>query len=324
MATTEFSVMTINAGGAQHAKAQIAPAHIAAGLYRSMSAVVDSPDIIAVQESHHVWTEDSFLETSRELARNIGESYSSYFSPYIDSKYHTHQKKWGRPAFKGFLRVKQGNAIITNKIIAQWPWDVPPEGYPGHTTRAPITTQISRSTVYSKGNRDTEPRSLMVVPLSVGQISLYCMVTHLATLTGEDRHDPDSLQSQRASDVRLEQVEQILRVVDELRKAERRKEVAPLPIILAGDFNAQPGSPELDNLEHTFLRPDPHWHDGSRSPVWTHTGHKIHVDHIVYSDPAGLLTLLDCFVLLPGQMTTVTDHLPVIATFTVTADSTGR
>lgn len=319
MAATEFSVMTINAGGAQHAKAQIAPAHIAAGLYQSMSAVIDSPDIIAVQESHQVWTKDSFQETSRELARNIGESYSSYFSPYIDSNYHVHLKKWGRPAFKGFSRVKQGNAIITNKMIAQWPWDVPPEGYPGHNTKAPINTQISRSTLYSRGNRDTEPRSLTVVPLSVGQVSLYSMVTHLATLTGEDRHDLKLLQSQRASKVRLEQVEEIVRVVDELRKAERIKEVTPLPMILAGDFNAKPASAEVDRLEQIFLRPNPHWYNESCSPVWTHTGHKIHVDHIFYSDPAGLLTLLDCFVLLPAQMKKVTDHLPVIATFTVNA-----
>lgn len=315
----EFVVMTINVGGAQHAKRGLNPKQIAADLYQGISKVI-SPDIIAVQESHYVQQKEGpFLETSKELARDLGNSYCSYFFPYLDSSIHSHHRKWGRPAFKGFSRVKQGNAIITNKNIAQWPWDLPPKGYPGHKKCAPISTQISKATLYSRGNRDTEPRSLVVVPLWLGCGSLYFMATHLVTLKGEDRHDSRTLQSKRASDVRLAQVKEILRVVDELREAERKRgEVNPLPIILAGDFNAKPGSAELDALEQTFVRPSPHWYDGSPELVWTHAGHKIHVDHIFYDDPAGLLTLLDCFVLPPGQVGKATDHLPVVARFNFT------
>ncbi len=220
--------------------------------------------------------------------------------------------------FKGFKRVKQGNAVITNKSLAQWPWDLPPAGCPGCNKLAPISTQISRATLYSTGNRDTEPRNLIVVPLSLGQgISLYFMATHLTTLN-EEKRDDKRTPTQRASGVRLAQVGEILRIVDELRTAEQNKE-PKTPIILAGDFNARPGSPELDALEQTFVRPNPRWCDGSdyQGEVWIHLKHRIHVDHVFYDDPNGLLSPIDCFVLGLSQVEEVTDHFPVVAKFKI-------
>jgi endonuclease/exonuclease/phosphatase family metal-dependent hydrolase len=328
---TEFVVMTINAGGARRERGtKIAPEQIAKDLCTLITSTNIKPDIIAVQESHQVWEPDgSTLETSHKLAQKLtqglGPSYDNYFSEYLDSNFHAHPWKWrGKKEpppdlFKGYDRVQQGNAVITTKELALWPWGLPPEGYPGHNTRAPISTQISRATLYSTGNRDTEPRNLIVVPLSLGQGgALYFMAAHLTTLSREDRHDSRNPRSKEASDVRLAQVREILRVVDELRKAEQNKELKT-PIILAGDFNARPCSPELATLEQIFLRPPPRWyHQTTRHGlISTHVRHKTHIDHIFYNDPDGLLDLKDCFVLDPSQVGTITDHLPVVAKFKI-------
>jgi len=317
----EFMVMTINVGGAKQVRnQQLNLKEFASTIVQRMPPSV-KPDITAVQESHQVWHEKNLcLEKSEELSKILGNSYRSYFSPYLDSDHHAHHKKWKRPMYKGFLRVKQGNAIITNKDTAQWPWDFPPESYPGYNKCAPLSTQISRAALFSTGDRNTEPRSLMVVPLSVGGISLYFIATHLATLKGEDRHNNRTPQSVKASDVRLAQVHEILKIVDNLRKAECEKGTNHRPIILAGDFNAQPDSPEINALEQTFVRLTPRWYNRSYSSVWTHAGHKICIDHIFYNDPRTILTPTDCFVLPPHPLTEVLDHLPVVATFEIDQD----
>jgi endonuclease/exonuclease/phosphatase family metal-dependent hydrolase len=341
---TEFVVMTINAGGGRRArKKPLNPTQIADDLGKLISSTIGRPDVIAVQESHQVWKqrESPPEETSQKLAQKLGESgesYRGYFSEYLDSDSHAHCNKWKADGpFTGFKRVKQGNAVITNKDLSEWPWGLPDAGCPGYEKRAPISTQISGATLYSTGNRNTEPRNLIVVPLSLGQgVSLYFMATHLTTLTGEDRHDHRKPRSKEASDVRLAQVHEILQVVEELKKAERDEGLPSAPIILAGDFNARPCSPELDTLEQTFLRLTPRWYDEkgpfhrflaavwrvfrrktSKKTPWTHVRHETHVDHIFYNDPDGLLTPIDCFVLTQSQVGKVTDHLPVVAKFEI-------
>jgi endonuclease/exonuclease/phosphatase family metal-dependent hydrolase len=329
---TEFVVMTINAGGARRAReSQLTPEKIAKGFHQLISTKI-MPDIIAVQESHEVWQPGQSLPlgTSQALAERLGPSYRSYFSRYLDSDSHAHPNKWKADGpFAGFERVKQGNAVITNKALSKWPWGLPSKGCPGYEKCAPISTQISGATLYSTGNRDTEPRNLIVVPLSLGQkapeqkcserkTSLYFMATHLTTLN-EEKGDDGRIPTQKASDVRLAQACEILRIVSKLREVERKENLQPVPIILAGDFNARPVSPELDVLEQIFARPNPCWCKGAdyQGAVWTHVRHKIHVDHIFYDDPNELLTRIDCCVLGLRQVEEVTDHLPVIAKFEI-------
>lgn len=324
----ELVVMTLNAGGARRARRhQIAPNRIAADLYCVLSKIsspdsIGWPSIIAVQESHQVWQgQNTPLETSCALAQCLGSSYRSHFSAYLDSSSHAHPNKWEQPSFQGFDRVKQGNAVITNMKCAVWPWGLPRKGYPGYRKSAPISTQISRATLYSTGNRNTEPRNLMVVPLTCGQekgVSLYFMTTHLTTLKGENRCDNKDVLSKRASDIRLAQIHEILRVTNELREAERIHNKMSTPIILAGDFNAEPGSPELRALEQTFSWLSPFWYERSDSEVvWTYNKYRIHIDHIFYNDPNNLLTPMNCCVLTPDLVGSITDHLPVVAKFRI-------
>jgi endonuclease/exonuclease/phosphatase family metal-dependent hydrolase len=323
----ELRVMTLNAGGARRARRhQIVPDRIAADLYRLLSTIgsADSigwPTIIAVQESHQVWQgQNTPLETCCVLAQRLGPSYRSYFSPYLDSSSHVHPNKWEQPLFKGFDRVKQGNAVITNMTCGAWPWGLPQKGYPGYKKNAPISTQISSATLYSTGDRNTEPRNLMVMPLTRGQgeeTLLYFMATHLTTLRGEVRHANRDVVSKKASNSRLAQIHEILRVTTELREAEHFHNKTQTPIILAGDFNTEPDSPELRALEQTFSRLSPRWYGKSKKVVYTHSDYKILVDHIFYNDPNNLLTPVDCRVLTPEQVDNTTDHLPMIAKFRI-------
>jgi endonuclease/exonuclease/phosphatase family metal-dependent hydrolase len=337
----EFAVMTINAGGGR--RAQTAPLNpkqlgkdLAILVMNTMKPVTNTdivPDIIAIQESHRVWplwdtsyseTIMNYMETSNELARALGSSYRSFFFSSYDSDSHANRNKWEKAAFNGYSRAMQGNAIIPNigkMNPASWPWPMPKPGYPMPAEPGPISTQISVASLFSTGNRDTEPRNLIVLPLKIKvgdkDVPLYFMATHLTTLTGEDRHDRRILRSREASNVRLAQAREIIRTLNELRDADKHG-----PVILAGDFNAVPGSPEISELENAFVRPQPVWDTSSPRPIYTHADHKIHVDHIFYNDPCDLLTLEKCFVPDPnvapvsGGMP-VTDHLPLVAIFEV-------
>ena len=104
------------------------------------------------------------------------------------------------------------------------------------------------------------------------------------------------------------------------------------PIILAGDFNAKPCSPEIASLEQTFIRMAPQWFDTSHAAVWTHTDHQILIDHIFYNDPDEVLEPGHYAVLRQNKVRklgesrqeeeiAVTDNFPVFATFKIRCDA---
>ena len=58
------------------------------------------------------------------------------------------------------------------------------------------------------------------------------------------------------------------------------------PILLAGDFNAQPDSPEMEMLQRHFRLLTP---ENKRSELWTHNTHRILIDHICCTIPRSSL-----------------------------------
>ena len=138
-------------------------------------------------------------------------------------------------------------------------------------------TAISRATLYSSGNRDTQPRNLMVASLNYRGIPFYFLNTHLGFLIGEDRVDMSYERSRAASQMRQAQVSEILYVIDELKRADCEYESPERPIVLAGDFNAQPKRPEMEMLQRHFRLLMP---ENKSSELWTHQQHRVLIDHV--------------------------------------------
>jgi endonuclease/exonuclease/phosphatase (EEP) superfamily protein YafD len=101
-------------------------------------------------------------------------------------------------------------------------------------------------------------------------------------------------------------------VVEELRQAEIDNDKPARPIILAGDFNAVPSSQAMLDLRAAFTLLEVENPEAAR---WTHTGHKILIDHVLVSDPRGVLPEARCFIQTDVPFDDLTDHLPVVAIF---------
>jgi endonuclease/exonuclease/phosphatase family metal-dependent hydrolase len=302
--------VTINIGGHRHLNdAPLKTTQIASDVRRILPIDPALPTLIALQETTRVWR-DTFSQSDGEaLAQQLGTPYRFLFAPEVDSAVHAHQRIWQRPMYKGYSRVENGNGVVTNLSPAAWAWAVPAEGYPGAGGAPLISTTINRAKIYSTGSRDTQPRNLMLTCVESPFGALYFMNTHLSTLGGEERRDPQHSISQKAIQARMFEAEQILGIVHELRAAEHEANIAPRPIIFAGDFNAEASTPEMQTLQRTFtLIPPPASEDG------THLKHKIHIDHILMADPAHKLPPVQrCFVNTAPEVAEVTDHRPVIA-----------
>ncbi len=260
-------------------------------------------------------------------------------------------------------RFQLGNAILVRRGAglrpAPWPWaaqepnplapflareggregDPPPSTlhpFPSVRSPSPLSVPLPPPRLYSTGTRDTEPRHLALAALSTpGGQRVYFMTTHLATLAGERGPGADPQRAEAASRLRRTECQGILDVIAELRAAEAAsvtRRGGPLwppggvggGIILTGDFNAQPASPELDLLSATggaALRPPGqlHWREGTAragdGALWTHVGDRVQIDHILVNDPAGRLDPKDYGIWNDSEVETMTDHYPVVARF---------
>jgi len=327
MSTKELTVMTANLAGARRQKqGRLDPKQTAFDFIHLMKDCSESPIrehlidsiIIAIQETYVVWTGFAGLpgNTARTLAENFG--LQDFFAPYLDSDSQPHKNKWERKAFEGFRKLQQGNAIVTNLRLGKWPWMQT-------NVKSPMNIPISHPMLFSTGNRDTEPRHVVFIPLIIGNRLIYFMAIHLTTLSGEDRHDPANERSKIASITRLEQIGNIHRLLYELRNAEKTAQMPHAPVILAGDFNATPESPEIINLSFgdidRFKRVQTLWHcspqDASLEVLYTHIGHKTCVDHIFYSDPDDTLKVQSGIIFNEPGTENITDHYPVIAKFLI-------
>lgn len=311
-----LQLVTINIGGARHTHLDAPdPARVVRELCARLPIDAALPTVIAMQEATQVWESPDAppLDTAALFAAELGTQYRSYFACEMDSDLHPQRISWNHPVFRGVYRACEGNAIVTNLPLAGWSWNAGQPGQPGYGLATPISTQISRATLYSTGGRDTQPRNALVASLQTPTTPIYLIATHLATLTGEQRRDLDHPNSQRASAERQYQVENLIGLHAQLRAAERAHSEPPRPILLAGDFNAQPHSPEMRALTPPFEYLPP-----QTAQTWTHIKHEIAIDHIFVDDPAGCLgALLDCGVQVDPVIRQFTDHYPVIARFSL-------
>ena len=311
-----LQVVTLNVGGNRHFRnTPLHPPHLAREIREIIPIDPTKPALIALQEASQVWYQpDQPLDTGGLLAMEFGFDYKSYYGTVIDSEAHPHRRAWNRVTFAGAVRAAEGNAIVTNLPLTEWPWPLPPENHPGYANLRVLSTVISRATLYSTGDRNTQPRGVQVASVETPFGPVFFMATHLTTFFDDtERADPSRERTNGASQSRQHEVEQIIHVINELRAAETESEASPRPILLAGDFNAQPSSKEIRRLLEVFEFIQPTSKSGSLA---THIKQDVQIDHILLSDPLKKLgTLKECFIYEDARVNAVTDHRPVIATF---------
>lgn len=311
-----LQVVSFNIGGARGMRpAPHDHEKLAVDAYSTLQQVINprQPTLIALQESGVAICSGSSRNVGRKMARLLGNEYVDAFAPEVTMCDHPHPNLWDRPAYRKMSAAAEGNAIVTNLPTEDWSWG----SYPDYDECAVSSawarhTTISRASLYSTGNRDTQPRNLMVASLNYRGVPFYFLNTHLGVLLGEDRRDASFERSRTASQLRQAQVSEILYVIDELKRADEGNERPERPILLAGDFNAQPESPEMEMLQRHFrlLRPE-----NDSVEQWTHQGHRVLIDHILLHDPAEEFEVISCHIQSKIPFDDLTDHRPTVGIF---------
>ena len=311
-----LQVVSFNIGGARGMRpAPHDHEKLAVDTYNTLRQVItpSQPTLIALQESGAAIFNGSSRSVGRTMARLLGADYHDAFAPEVTMCDHPHPNLWDRPAYRDMTGAAEGNAIVTNLPVENWSWGSYPAYDDCHNPGAWARhTTISRATLYSSGNRDTQPRNLMAASLNYRGIPFYFLNTHLGLLIGEDRRDANYERSRAASQIRQAQVSEILYVIDELKRADLENEMPERPIVLTGDFNAQPDAPEMEMLQRHFrlLRPE-----NKASELWTHNSHRILIDHILFHDPAEQFEVISCHIQSNIPFDDLTDHRPTVGIF---------
>jgi endonuclease/exonuclease/phosphatase family metal-dependent hydrolase len=298
--------------------------------YTMLGEILSGVDIIGLQEIVRV--EDPIGKLIRDDIRELQSSglsdYQHFFFPHLDSRPQSHPRKWegSRSAFSSYYErgyhILQGSAILLRQqhcIYDFW------RDRPGYAVGQIIPWYYERPTFYT-GNRDTEPRSLLLARIRLrSEIVLFCC-TQLTTLRGETRgsKSPPDKVTDEARKIRKKQIDWIVDYVKNYQDAHREE-----PIILVGDFNAELGEESLDGLHSLgldFLGPlgDQKNAQGERIP--THRKHGILID-LIYAT-RDKIDVADRGVYIveleewefPGEQVTsdeekrrISDHNPVFA-----------
>jgi len=274
---SSIDVMTYNI----HGEAGMKLASIAAILREA------NPDVIGLNEiRRYWWRHDGHVDHAEWLARRMGMKHH-YFGLTLDSDLDPHPTKWQEDWRKGYRKIQQGNAILSRYPFSGLSTDI------GSFTsqNCPIAVLISQPTRYA-GNRNTEPRNCLVAKLKLDhKLRCYFLATHLATLT-EETESP--ARKAEASKIRCQQVNRILKIVRMLQGH---------PIILIGDFNAEPGSPEINLLKGTFT-------DASVGIDYTYLKDGTKIDYIFVSEG---IEVVSCIVPEIDELEQASDHLPIMA-----------
>lgn len=310
-----LQVITYNLGGAKHLRADHFDYYaVAADAVTTIRRALDpaAPTIIALQEVG--WgIGDRWYDCALHIAQLLGEDYRYAFGAEISREQHPHADFWGRPLFAGLKGAAEGNAIVTNLSPAPWPWPT----VESHGPKVDWATNVSigRPTLYSTATRDTQPRCALVASLQLDDLPLFFINTHLTTLRGESRLNTDDARAGQASALRSAEVGGLSALTGELIEAEYAANRSPIrPVLLAGDFNARPNTPEMRLLNSRFR-----WIQPETEPFecWSHIGHHILIDHIYVNALDTRLKTRRCVVVTDLPYNDLSDHRPVLAVFDV-------
>lgn len=290
----KLRVMTLNLGGG--VKNYSGSSEDLAGKTEAINRLIAQvhPDVLAVQEiAQHIDAEgnlDSMVDRIRMAARFD----HAFYGETLSMKRHMQVKKdlMINGLFNDWWDWSKGNALFSRIPFSRL-GDESKEGVPRNIP-------IFQPLVY-EGTRDTDPRNVILSRLKVAPFP-YLLNLHLTTLTGERGKGAWADSIEQAKLTRAQQMERIIGLL------ETHVLMKELPIIMMGDFNANPDEYTLRDLlekERGFTRLIP------ENPIHTHAGAGA-VDHIYFS-PAGMLKSYQCQVIDSDLSHRVSDHLPVVA-----------
>ena len=288
--------------------------------YKILGDLLSGSDIIGLQEVVQVYEPDSccgIRDDIAELKRDSGLSdYQHYFFPYLDSTQQSHPVKWTSRIFSSYYeqeyRILEGTAILVKQQHSVY--DLWCDDRLGYAVGQVLPWYLDAPTIYL-GNRDTQPRTLLLARVRLASKFVLFCCTHLATLKEEGAKQYGGGKgpaTQKAVDLRAMQIKWIVQYIESYQRAREADGKTREPVIIVGDFNAEPKTPELDGLRQINLELVPF---ATPNVGYTHRKHKILIDLIYAAKCAikGTACIVDLRELEALSDRRVSDHNPVIA-----------
>jgi len=242
------------------------------------------PDIILLQEcigfNDKRAEPSSRWESGKRILQQIFRGYECFFFPALSSRVHPHPGKWQkfklgniRNFIPDYVEAQQGYGIcIRDPSTLRKLWvdeedQSPmssPNDLPGSNFELCFEVINSAPGLYL-GNRDTEPRLMVMGRMKIGSpktVERYVnfVNVHLTTLKGE--REGIKTKNDAGRDIRLKQLDLLLNYGVSAYQEARKYRVSRNPEkediwILGGDFNAIPGSEELNQLQKEYVDGNP-------------------------------------------------------------------
>lgn len=256
------------------------------------------PDVLALQEATRWQDADGHWHSSVAfLADVLGKAYQSFFGPTVTLRQHFFSGKsnFVRAVFEDLQDWQFGNALLVRPGFARL--STP------HLSGRPYNLPIFRPVQYL-GNRDTDPRHVILTRLHDETTHPLVIATHLTTLKGE-RGKPEEIvpgKTRQARRMRRDQISNLLALLQPY--ALQNREI----VFLLGDLNATSDEPCMEALHQAgFVRLEPDNH-----AIATHKRLCGSVDHILVY-PGSRLLDYRCRVVDSPLAREASDHLPVLA-----------
>jgi endonuclease/exonuclease/phosphatase family metal-dependent hydrolase len=291
----EFRLMTYNIGGGRKDFGSM------------LGAVIEvvrevSPDVLVVQEATDFQDGDGVWHSLLdEIAMAGGVGKHIHFGPTLSMRKHMHVGKalFVHAIFNDWLDWRQGNAILSR-------WEFVSFGDPSRSG-VPRNVPIYQTPLY-EGNRDTEPRYMLMARINRAPIFPFVVGVHFTTLVAEREREggPRSLPG-RAEEAQVLRLRQVRRLFDLLKV----HVLEPGQVVfLLGDFNAVASEPCISVVledEAGFVRLIP-----SEGQNATHPKAAEPIDHIFVYAPDRLIEY-KCWTVKSPSARRASDHMPVVA-----------
>jgi endonuclease/exonuclease/phosphatase family metal-dependent hydrolase len=158
---------------------------------------------------------------------------------------------------------------------------------------------------FYQGNRDTDPRFVILAKVDLGFTKAFAMTTHLTTLYGERGSKEIPTKNEEAQTMRWKQCERIIDLIQEFVLGKNEL------VFFLGDFNALPSEPALAN---SLKERGGFVHLIPQNNVGSHLKLNDPVDHI-FIFPGKFHIKYFCNII--DDKFTASDHNPVVATIKI-------